>query len=79
MSESNQDPRITALEQRVTELEIAAAFRQRTIEELDDALRKQADQLDLLERTLAKLIAERQGGIEEHVDPTRDPEEHDPY
>lgn len=68
-----------ALEQRVIELEIAAAFRQRTIDELDEALRRQADQLDRLERTLAKLVAERQGGIEIHADPTIDPEEDDPY
>ncbi|MFV8755133.1 SlyX family protein [Nannocystaceae bacterium ST9] len=76
---SDAESRAQALEQRVTELEIAAAFRQRTIEELDDALRRQADQLDRLERTLAKLVAERQGGLDLHADPTLDPEEDDPY
>jgi uncharacterized coiled-coil protein SlyX len=76
---TDAESRDRALEQRVTELEIAVAFRQRQIDELDDALRRQADQLDRLERTLAKLIAERQGGLEIHADPNVDPEADDPY
>jgi uncharacterized coiled-coil protein SlyX len=76
---SDAESRVQALEQRVTELEIAVAFRQRTIDELDEALRRQADHIDRLERTLAKLIAERQGGLEIHADPTVDPEADDPY
>lgn len=67
------------LEQRVTELEIALAFRQRTIDELDEALRLQADRLDHLERLLTKLIRERQRGVEIDADPTVDPERDKPY
>lgn len=67
------------LEQRVTELEIALAFRQRTIDELDEALRLQADRLDHLERLLTKLISERQRGVEIDADPTVDPERDKPY
>jgi uncharacterized coiled-coil protein SlyX len=76
---TDAESRAQALEQRVTELEIAAAFRQRAMDELDDALRRQADQIDRLERALAKLVAERQGGLEIHADPTIDPEADDPY
>jgi uncharacterized coiled-coil protein SlyX len=76
---TDAESRAQALEQRVTELEIAAAFRQRAMDELDDALRRQADQIDRLERALAKLVAEGQGGLEIHADPTIDPEADDPY
>lgn len=67
------------LEQRVTELEIALAFRQRTIDELDEAIRQQAERIDQLERLLTKLITERQRGVEIDSDPTVDPERDDPF
>lgn len=72
-------PDTQQLEQRVTELEIALAFRQRTIDELDEALRQQAERIDQLERVLTKLISERQRGVEIDSDPNVDPERDDPF
>ena len=42
--------------QRITELEIEAAFLRRSNEELDEVVREQAERVDRLERRLADLI-----------------------
>ncbi len=49
---------------RLTELEIALAHAERTVEELSDLVREQADRIGLLERRMASL-AGRIGAIEE--------------
>ena len=48
---------------RLTELEIALTHQERVAEELSEIVRAQADRLDLVERSLAKL-AERLAELE---------------
>jgi uncharacterized coiled-coil protein SlyX len=45
------------LERRVVDLEIRAAFQARTIEELDEVVRRFADRVERLERALAEVQA----------------------
>ena len=47
---------VDAQGQRITELEIEAAFLRRTNEELDEVVREQAERVDRLERRLAELV-----------------------
>ena len=46
---------------RITELEIEAAFRRKTLDDLDEVIRAQADRIDRLERQLAELAADGVG------------------
>lgn len=49
---------VTSQEQRIIELEIEAAFRRRTAEELDDVVREQADRVALLERRINEVVSQ---------------------
>lgn len=55
-------------DQRLTELEIALAHAERTIEELSDVVRAQVDRIAALERRAA-LVATRLAAVEESAAP----------
>jgi len=45
-------------QRRITELEIESAFHRKTIDELDEVVRGQAERIDKLERRLADIVSE---------------------
>jgi len=49
---------VTQQELRIVELEIEAAFRRRSAEELDEVVREQADRLALLERRVHEVLGQ---------------------
>ncbi len=65
------------LAERVTTLEMVVTHLERTIHDLDEALRAQGKQLDLVERTLTQLRSEV-GVLREGPPEVRSPEEEKP-
>ncbi len=64
MSEPSRDPSVQALERRIIDLEVRAAFQAQTIEVLDEVIRTFTARVESLERHIAELA---QGGSPEEV------------
>lgn len=50
--------RVHQQEQRIVELEVEAAFRRRTAEDLDEVVREQSRRIALLEQRLTELVGQ---------------------
>lgn len=53
---SENEERLDQHERRLTELEIEAAFRRQTSDDLDEVVREQGRRIDALERRIAELL-----------------------
>jgi uncharacterized coiled-coil protein SlyX len=71
-----QDERLDQHERRLTELEIEAAFRRQTSDDLDEVIREQGRRIDALERRIAELLelSSRTGPGERSEEGPDDPE-----
>jgi uncharacterized coiled-coil protein SlyX len=71
---AQSDPRLT---ERLTSLEVVVTHLERTIHDLDEAIRARNKQIDLIERTLSQLRLEV-GVLREGPPEVRTPEEEKP-